>query len=159
MTDDANSGFPPLRYGLLHDLVGHLLRHSYNRAFSAFEDVFGTEGLSPLQFMIFELVQNNAGVTHSEIARAMGTAPSVVTTTMKPMLADGRIVAAKREGDGRQRVYEASAAGREWFARIRPMIAESEDALTRGLSVAERTELLRLLRLLLGLGKEDGNPC
>ncbi|GHD50141.1 hypothetical protein GCM10017083_23480 [Thalassobaculum fulvum] len=159
MTDSTNSGFPLLRYGLLHDLVGHLLRHSYNRAFAAFERAFREEGLSPLQFMIFELVQNNSGVTHSDIARAMGTAPSVVTTTMKPMLADGRIVAAKREGDGRQRVYQASAAGREWFARIRPTIADSEDELTASLSAAERTELLRLLRQLLGLEKEDGTPC
>lgn len=149
MADPAPPEFPPLRYGLLHGLVGHLLRHAYNRAFSAFETVFQDEGISPLQFMIFELVQQNPGVSHSDIARAMGTAPSVVTTTMKPMLADGRIRRTPRAGDTRQRIYEASPEGLAWFARIRPDIARSEDQLTDALSPAERAELLRILRRLL----------
>lgn len=159
MTDSENPAFPPLHYGLLHDLVGHLLRHSYNRAFAAFEAVFRDEGITPLQFMIFELVQNNPGVTHSDVARAMGTAPSVVTTTMKPLLADGRIVGAPLAGDSRQRIYEATVKGRDWFTRIQPLIAGSEDRLADGLSEAERAELLRLLRLLLGIGRSGGAPC
>lgn len=159
MTDIASLGFPPLRYGLLHGLVGHLLRHSYNRAFAAFETAFREEGVTPLQFMIFELVQGNPGVSHSDVARAMGTAASVVTTTMKPMLADGRIRSARHHSDTRQRVYEASAEGLAWFGRIRPKIERSEAVLTAGLSAAERAELLRLLRLLLGIGQPDGAPC
>lgn len=159
MTETAGPGFPPLRYGLLHDLVGHLLRHSYNRAFAAFEAAFRDEGITPLQFMIFELVQGNPGVTHSDVARAMGTAASVVTTTMKPLLADGRIRSARHRGDTRQRVYEATADGLAWFARIRPRIERSEDALTAGLSAADRAELLRLLRLLLGIRRPEGSPC
>ena len=156
MADTESAQFPPLHYGLLHELVGHLLRHSYNRAYSAFEGVFQGEGITPLQFMIFELVQHNPGVTHSDIARAMGTSPSVVTTTMKPMLADGRIRRAPGAADTRQRVYEASAPGLDWFARIRPAIARSEDRLTEALTQGERAELLRLLRLLLGIAdKED----
>lgn len=151
MTD--TTGFPPLRYGLLHDLVGHLLRHSYNRAFAAFEGVFRAEGITPLQFMIFELVANNPGVSHSDVARAMGTAASVVTTTMKPLLADGRIRSARHAADTRQRVYEATPEGEAWFARLRPEIARSEAALADGLSAAERAELLRLLRQLLGIGR------
>ncbi len=152
MAARPNPEFPPLRYGILHDLVGHLLRHSYNRAVAAFENALPDEGITPLQFMIFELVQNNPGVSHSDIAKAMGTAVSVVTTTLKPMLADGRIVAAPRPGDTRQRVYRASDAGLSWFARIRPAIARSEDELADGLSACERAELLRMLRQLLGIG-------
>lgn len=151
MADTAPPAFPPLRYGLLHDLVGHLLRHSYNRAYAAFEGTFQGAGVTPLQFMIFELVQQNPGVTHSDIVGAMGTAPSVVTTTLKPLLADGRIRRAVRAGDGRQRVYEATAEGSAWFARLRPEIAKSEDRLTAALSEEERAELLRMLRMLLGI--------
>lgn len=156
MTDRVKPEFPPLRYGMLHGLVGHLLRHSYNRAFAAFEAAFEGEDITPLQFMIFELVQNNPGVSHSDVATAMGTAVSVVTTTMKPMLTDGRIVAAPKPGDTRQRVYEATAEGLAWFARIRPAIDRSEDALTASLSPAERAELLRMLRLLLGIATMEG---
>ncbi|MEQ8817675.1 MAG: winged helix-turn-helix transcriptional regulator [Thalassobaculum sp.] len=153
MTDRPPPAFPPLRYGILHDLVGHLLRHSYNRAFAAFEAAFGDEDISPLQFMIFELIQNNPGVTHGDVTRAMGTAPSVVTTTLKPMLKDGRIASAAKAGDTRQRVYEATAEGLRWFERIRPAIMRSEDDLTESLTADERAELLRMLRLLLGIAK------
>ena len=153
MTDRPTQTFPPLRYGLLHDLVGHLLRHSYNRACAAFETAFGDEEISPLQFMIFELIQNNPGVTHGDITRAMGTAPSVVTTTLKPMLKDGRVAGMPKPGDTRQRVYEATAEGLRWFQRIRPGIMRSEDELTESLTADERAELLRMLRLLLGIAR------
>jgi len=156
MTETTGPGFPPLRYGLLHGLVGHLLRHSYNRAYAAFEAAFQDDGITPLQFMIFELVQHNPGVTHADIARAMGTSASVVTTTMKPMLADRWIRRRPLAGDSRQRVYEATAEGVEWFARIRPKIQRSEDQLADSLGPEQRAELLRLLRLLLGIGSERG---
>jgi DNA-binding MarR family transcriptional regulator len=155
MDDSERSGFPPLRYGLLHDLVGHLLRHSYNRAFTAFEHVFQEEGISPLQFMMFELVKNNPGVAHSDLAKAMGTASSVVTTTLKPMLADDRLRSRPGSADSRQRVYEASPEGLAWFEELRPRIGRSEDELTEALSEAERRELLRLLRTLLGIRTES----
>lgn len=154
MTDRPTSALPLLRYGILHDLVGHLLRHSYNRAYAAFETAFADEGISPLQFMMFELIRHNPGVTHADIARAMVTAPSVVTTTLKPMLTDARIASAPKPGDTRQRVYQATAEGLRWFERIRPGILRSEDDLAESLTAAERAELLRLLRLLLGFAEK-----
>ncbi len=157
MADTDSNDFPPLRYGLLHDLVGHLLRHAYNRAYAAFETVFEGEGLTPLQFMIFELVQQNPGVSHSDIARAMGTAPSVVTTTMKPLLSEGRIRRATPDGDSRQRIYEPTPEGLAWFARIRPLIARSEDRLTAALGAEQRSELVHMLRLLLDI-EQDRDP-
>ena len=154
MAGSVKPEFPNLHYGLLHDLVGHLLRHSYNRAFSAFEATFRDEAITPLQFMIFELIERNPGVTHSDVAKAMGTAASVVTTTMKPLFAEGRVRSTPMPGDTRQRVYEVTPEGSAWFARLRPLIADSEDSLTEALSDAERAELLRMLRTLLGIGKE-----
>lgn len=155
MSETPGSRFPDLHYGILHELVGHLLRHSYNRAAAAFESAFGNEALTPLQFMIFELIENNPGVSHSDISKAMGTAASVVTTTMKPMLVDGRIASAPKAGDSRQRVYEATPAGLDWFRTIRPKIEISEDELTRVLTPRERAELLRILRLLLGIERKQ----
>ena len=60
-----------------------------------------------------------------------------------------------REGDN----YRPTAEGLAWFARVRPGISDSEDALADGLSAAERAELLRLLRRLLGIDHREGTPC
>lgn len=142
---------PPLNYGNLHELLGHVLRHAFNRGHAAFNEVYEDEGLTPLQYMILELVSHNPKVTHKDIARAMGTSASVVTTTMKPLLAEGRIVRSAALRDGRMTGYVLSKEGAAWFAEIRPRIEMSERRLTDRLSDPERSELLRMLRVVAGL--------
>ena len=73
-----------LDYGLLNELVGHLLRHAFLRGHQVFGDVFAGEALTPLQFMVLELVDRNPGIPHRDVAAAMSSAPSVLTTALKP---------------------------------------------------------------------------
>lgn len=146
----ADSRLEGLDYGLLPELVGHQLRHGFNRGQLAFRAVFGDLEVSPLQYMAMELVVRNPGIGHAALSAALSTASSVMTTTLKPLLQSGRLSAERDAADGRVMRYSASEAGRDWYETLRPRITESEGRLLARLTSAERHELLRLLELLTG---------
>ncbi|MCY6381103.1 MarR family winged helix-turn-helix transcriptional regulator [Hoeflea prorocentri] len=135
-------------HGMLHDLVGHLLRHAFNRGQATFAEVFDGDGITSLQFMILELISRNPGISHSRISRGVGAAPSVVTTTLKPLLVDGTIAVTPSTRDRRVICYHMTESGELWFKGLRPKIEACEDLFARGLNPDERQELLRLLRIL-----------
>lgn len=151
MTDEGSDDrLEGLDYGVLPELVGHQLRHAFNRGQLAFRLVFGDLDVSPLQFMAMELVVRNPGIGHATLSAALATAPSVMTTTLKPLLKSGRLSAERDAADGRVVRYSASEAGHDWYHTLRPRIVESEAGLLARLTTAERHELLRLLGLLRG---------
>ncbi|MFZ1481155.1 MAG: MarR family winged helix-turn-helix transcriptional regulator [Paracoccaceae bacterium] len=155
MTKDPDD----LETGILHDLIGHLLRHGFNLGQTVFRSAFAAEGITPLQFMIMELVTHNPGISHSRLCRALGTSASVITTTLKPLMAAGRVTGSPMPGDARQAVYIATDTGRHAHERMQPLIARSELMLTEALSQSEQAELKRLLRLLIGSpGASDRVP-
>ncbi len=137
-----------LNFGQLNDLLGHLLRHAVNRGQGAFHEVFEDDAVTPLQFMIVELISQNQGITHSDICKAMQTSASVVTTTLKPLQEDGRLLKVVVNGDGRKTSYALSKEGEAWFERIKPKIALSEARLAEALTEQERADLVRMLKLL-----------
>lgn len=141
---------PPthLDYGVLNDLGGHLFRHAFLRGQQVFAEVFSGEAITPLQFMALELVSRNPGVTHKDICQAMASAPSVMTTTLKPLVRDGILKREHKAGDGRRIGYRLSPKGEAWFREIRPRIKAAEDKLFEGLSPHQREALLQDLRRL-----------
>lgn len=141
---------PPrtLDYGLLNDLGGHLFRHAFLRGQQVFGEVFADAGITPLQFMTLELVSRNPGVTHKEICAAMASAPSVITTTLKPLIAKGALLRERKTGDGRRIGYRLSPQGETWFQGIRPRIHAAEEKLFKGLDAEQRTLLLQALQHL-----------
>jgi DNA-binding MarR family transcriptional regulator len=137
-----------VRTGLLHDAFGHLFRRGHLRSQQAFARAFAGSGLSPLQYGILELVLLNPGITHGELAEAMVTAPSVVTTAMKALLAEGFLARRADDEDGRRSGYRLTEAGESFFVMYRERLIDAEELLLAPLSAAERRSLKRLLRRL-----------
>jgi DNA-binding MarR family transcriptional regulator len=149
---------PPdvLDHGMLHDLLGHLLRHAFNRGQSVFSDVFEREHITPLQFMMVELIALNSGVTHSQICQSMAAAASVITTSLKPLIAAEHIVRAPSSTDKRMVCYRLTPKGARWFHSLRPKIDLCEERFANALTPAQRASLAGMLRTLSGLGQPDG---
>lgn len=139
--------------GLLHDAFGHLFRRCHLRSQQAFARVFEGWDLSPLQYGILELVLLNPGISHGEIADAMVTAPSVVTTAMKPLRAAGHLLEVPLEEDARRCGYRLSDEGESTFLMVRDRIRDAEELLVGPLSASERRTLKRLLQRLAASGR------
>jgi DNA-binding MarR family transcriptional regulator len=139
--------------GLLHETFGHLFRRSHLRSQQAFARAFDGYGLSPLQYGILELVMLNPGISHGELAEAMVTAPSVVTTAMKPLRRDGLLEEKTPPGDARRSGYRLSDKGEAYFLSLQERILDAEELLVGPLSAAERRTLKRLLQRLAAGGR------
>lgn len=144
-----------LDHGLLHDLLGHLLRHAFNRGQAVFSEVFAVERITPLQFMMAELIARNPGVTHSQIGRSMGTSASVVTTALKPLITAENVARTAAGTDRRRMCYRLTPAGERWFAALRPKIQQCEDMFAHPLTSNQREQLAGMLRLLSGMDQPD----
>ncbi|WP_067337081.1 MarR family winged helix-turn-helix transcriptional regulator [Stappia indica] len=152
-TGADQGGEPPvasLDYGLLNELVGHLLRHAFLRGHQVFGEVFAGEALTPLQFMVLELVDRNPGITHRDVAAAMSSAPSVLTTALKPLVTAGLLEQVRVAEDGRRVAYRLSSDGLQRFRAMRPRIAEAERLLLAGFDEAEAETLRTFLRRITG---------
>ncbi|WP_029057656.1 MarR family winged helix-turn-helix transcriptional regulator [Stappia stellulata] len=146
----------PLDHGCLDELVGHLLRHAFLRGHQVFAEVFDGDSLTPLQFMVLELVDRNPGVTHREVAAVMSCAPSVLTTALKPLVASGALLREGVAGDGRRAAYRLSRDGRSWFQDLRPKISRAESELLSGLEETDQATLRDMLRRIAG--RSGGRP-
>ncbi len=139
-----------LDYGLLNDLTGHLLRHAFLRGQQVFAEVFADDDVTPLQFMAVELFSKNPGITHRQASKALSTAPSVMTTCLRPMIERGFVIKAAVSGDGRKVGYRLTNEGANWFSGIREQIWRSEDKLLGPLDSESRADLHRSLLRLIG---------
>ncbi len=137
-----------LRKGGLHQAFGHLFRRCHLRGQQAFARAFDGSDLSPLQYGILELVQLNPGITHGELAEGMVTAPSVVTTAMKPLLESGFLIKHADDHDGRRVGHFLTPSGQNFFAALREALPDAEELLLAPLDENERHTLKELLRKL-----------
>jgi DNA-binding MarR family transcriptional regulator len=142
-----------LRTGLLHEAFGHLFRRAHLRSQQAFAQAFDGSDLSPLQYGILELVLLNPGLTHGDLAEGMVTAPSVVTTAMKPLLEYGFLEKRMDGDDGRRSGYSLSPAGAAYFNALRGRIQDAEALLVGPLDEGERTRLKQILQKLAAGGR------
>lgn len=139
-----------LDYGILNDLTGHLLRHAFLRGQQVFAGVFANDDVTPLQFMAVELFSKNPGITHLQASKALSTAPSVMTTCLRPMIARGLVAKAAVSGDGRKVGYRLTEVGDRWFRAMRERIWLAEDELLKPLDKDSRADLQRSLLKLIG---------
>jgi len=138
-----------LQTGGLHEAFGHLFRRCHLRSQQAFAKAFDGSELSPLQYGILELVQLNPGITHGELAEGMVTAPSVVTTAMKPLLDSGLLLKRADDSDGRRVGHFLTPCGENFFAALREALPKAEELLLAPLDAEERRSLKRLLQKLV----------
>lgn len=135
--------------GLLHESLGHLLRRGHLRSQEAFARVFAGHGISPLQYGILELVLLNPGIRHGEVTEALATAPSVITTAMKPLRHDGLLEQEAPRDGARHGGFRLTDAGEGFFVMVEERLLEAEALLAGPLTTAERRTLRRLLRRLV----------
>lgn len=133
----------------LDTLLGHLLRKAHLLAQRTFAAAFAEEGMSPVQYALLSVLEARPDIGHRALGEAVATAPSVVTTTLKPLLADGLVLHGRDPGDARLRVYRLSAAGNAKLVRSRRSLTICERDLASALTGTEAAVLRALLAKLL----------
>ena len=82
----------------------------------------------------------------------MSTAPSVLTTALKPLVSGRLLEQVGVAGDGRRVAYRLTAEGRRYFHALRPRIDAAQRLLLAGLDETEAETLRSFLRRMTGRG-------
>jgi DNA-binding MarR family transcriptional regulator len=126
-------------------LFFRLWRASHTRIAAALESV----GLTPALFGLLNVLGGRQGAIQQELGAAMGIDPSTMVALIDELERAGLAQRRAHPTDRRAREVTITPKGRRVLKRARGMAAQVEDEVLRGLSAAERRELLTLLRRAL----------
>jgi DNA-binding MarR family transcriptional regulator len=127
-------------------LFFRLWRASHTRIAEALESV----DLTPALFGLLNVLGARMGANQQEIGAAMRIDPSTMVSLIDELESAGLAERRPHPTDRRAREVAITPKGRRVLERARRMAYQVEDEVLRGLSAAERRELLRLLRRALG---------
>jgi DNA-binding MarR family transcriptional regulator len=126
-------------------LFFRLWRASHERTGQALETV----GLTPPLFALLNVLGARQGAIQQEIGQAMGIDPSTMVSLIDQLESAGLAKRRTHPRDRRAREISITPKGRRTLERARGLATQVEDDVLRGLSAAERRQLLTLLRRAL----------
>jgi DNA-binding MarR family transcriptional regulator len=126
-------------------LFFRLWRASHTRIAAALESV----GLTPASFGLLNVLGAREGAMQQELGAAMGIDPSTMVSLIDALETDGLAKRRPHPTDRRARAVAITPKGRRVLERARRMAVQVEGEVLRGLTAAERCELLTLLRRAL----------
>lgn len=131
--------------GLLPNLVGYHLRLAQVAIFRDFRKTLGEYDITPGLFGVLVLIEGNAGMKQTELARAVhldrSTVVNVIDNLERMELVERRPV----DGDRRSKALFLTSQGKSQLQNLKRLVAAHEQRLTQHLSPAERAQLVELL--------------
>jgi MarR family transcriptional regulator, lower aerobic nicotinate degradation pathway regulator len=126
-------------------LFFRLWRVSHERTAEALETV----GLTPPLFALLNVLGAREGAIQQELGQAMGIDPSTMVSLIDQLESAGLAKRRTHPKDRRAREVSITPKGRQILERARGVATRVEDDVLRGLSAAERRQLLMFLRRAL----------
>jgi DNA-binding MarR family transcriptional regulator len=131
------------------EYAGQLLFRLWRASHTGVTAALGSLGLTPALFALLNVIGAREGAIQQELGSAMGIDPSTMVSLIDQLEGAGLAKRRPSPRDRRAREVTITAKGRRALERGRKAAAEVEDEVLRGLSRAERGQLLTLLRRAL----------
>jgi DNA-binding MarR family transcriptional regulator len=136
----------PLDLGELSDLLGYALKRAQLKLYEDFLKCVAPLQLTPAQFSVLLLLENNPGRNQTEVAGALGILRPNFVAMLDGLESRGLCVRTRSETDRRSHVLSLTDKGRAALARARRIVATKHEARLSGLlGSADRATLLRIL--------------
>src|SRR3954464_1453321 len=131
------------------EFAGQLFFRLWRVSHTRVAEALGSVGLTPALFGLLNVLGAREGANQQEIGSAMGIDPSTMVSLVDELEAAGLAKRRPHPRDRRAREVVISAKGRRVLDQARGLATQVEDDVLRGLTTAERRELLALLRRAL----------
>jgi DNA-binding MarR family transcriptional regulator len=140
--------------GGIHSLLGYQLAQAAILTTTAFDSVVGKPlRLRPVEFTILQLVHENAPVTASKLAKALGVTAPGVTIWLDRLEQRGLVKRERNETDRRTQNVCATRKGAELVTNAIERLLQADREMLKHLSEGERHMLLELLHKVARLRK------
>ena len=136
-----------LDQGRLPELLGYHLRLAHGRVFRDFAQVMQGSGMTAGRLGVLELIDANAGLSQSALARAVGLDRSSLVPVIDELEMRG-LVARSEGSDRRSHRLVLTPAGRRFIGRMRVRVQAHEQRIAARLTRAQRSQLIALLEQL-----------
>lgn len=133
------------------------LVQTYYLVARGFHEVFGAVGLTPVQFGVLASLADGEDLSQADLARAIMVRPQSLGEVATGLIERGLVERDGPGGRGRRARLRITGAGRELLDRARPGVEAFNAPHSTGLSPAESTELVRMLRTVRA-ALSTGNP-
>jgi DNA-binding MarR family transcriptional regulator len=131
------------------EFAGQLFFRLWRVTHVRFAETLESLGLTTALFALLNVLGANPGAIQQEIGTAMGIDPSTMVSLIDQLEAAGLAKRRPRATDRRAREVALTPKGRRVLGHARKLAMQVEDDVLRGLSDAERQQLLALLRRAL----------
>ena len=158
MTKSDPQGFRGVRrgrgaeidYGVLPTLIGYNLRRAQLKVFQNFQSTMAPFDVTPGQFGVLTLINENAGLSQSDLGTALGIDRSTMVAVIDRLESRDLVVRAPSPNDRRSYALRLSDHGKKTLAGIMPKLREHESTIAAALSKPEQAALISLLRRIGG---------
>jgi DNA-binding MarR family transcriptional regulator len=143
-----------LEEGGIHDVLGYQLAQASILTTEAFQVSVGKPlGLRKVEFTILQLVQQNAPVTATKLAKALAVTTPGVTIWLDKLEKRGLLVRERGDVDRRTQNLSITRKGQTLVASALEALRQADGEILSHLSPGERHMLLELLQKVARLRK------
>ncbi len=130
-------------------MPGHLARRLQQLAVALFSEEVGDLSLTPVQFSALHAICKQPGIDQKTLAQTISYDPATIGGVIDRLESRGLVVRTVSPSDRRARLIHPSPEGIDILTAVIPRVLQTQERLLAPLSAAERTELMRLLGILI----------
>lgn len=125
-------------YSYLSQLIGHMSGLAHLRATQLFTDELSKLDLTPKQVIALEFISNNPTITQKEIARHIGTTPTVMVGVLDTLTERGFVERLRSAEDRRRHSVVVTNAGQAILPKIKKAAKAVETQLLTESSLTKK---------------------
>ncbi|MBM6401958.1 MarR family winged helix-turn-helix transcriptional regulator [Phycicoccus sonneratiae] len=146
----------PDRVGVdLETSHGYLLKEASSALRSAMEEVLAPLGMTVTRYSCLELLAQRPGLSNSELARGAFVTRQSMNVLLRALEAEGLVTRPAEAPVGKVLPTRLTPLGRRRLARASKAVREVEVRMLSGLTNAERTAALDILRSMVTALRAD----
>lgn len=138
----------------LDALPGFLIRRMQQIAVALFLQETEAHGITPVQYAALQTVHDLPGLDQRSLARAIGFDTSTIAGVVDRLEARGWLRRNASPTDRRVRLLTITEEGKALVAAVQPDMQRAQTRMLAPLPEAERTEFMRMLRVLVTANNE-----
>lgn len=129
----------------LGEVIGYVLKRAQSALRARIDEALRPLGLTAPQYACLELLQRTPGISGSELARGAFVTRQTMNVVLRGLQDRGLVTRADEAPSGRALPVTLTERGVQLLAEASGQVAAIDDLMIRGLSEAERLDLLDYL--------------
>lgn len=132
----------------LSDAPSHLLRRCSQYAFDLYSQEVGSSELTPRQFAVLLTVEQNEGLSQTDLVRRTGIDRSTLADMISRLLKRSLLARKRTESDARANSVSITADGRRALNSVKEKVQASEEKIMDSLPKTMQSNFLKALSII-----------